>query len=147
MSKVWADGVWKPGLWREGLWADGETPPSDTTPDPFSFVDQIGVALEGVITSAPITVTGINAAAAITVTGGEYSINGGAFTSDPGTVNNGDEVRARHTASDEYLTDTDTVVTIGGVSDTFTSKTRSQPAVGGIGIHAQPRLGGIMVFG
>lgn len=100
----------------------------DTTPDAFSFTDQSGVALSSTITSAAITVTGIDAAAAITVTGGEYDINGsGTFVSTAGTVNNGDTVRARGTSSDQYLTGVDVVVTIGGVSDTFTITTQGDP--------------------
>lgn len=54
---------------------------ADTTPDNFAFTDQTNVALSTVIESSAITVSGINAAAAISVTGGEYSINGGAYTS------------------------------------------------------------------
>jgi hypothetical protein len=119
----------------------------DTTPDAFSFIDQNGVEPEAEITSAPITVTGIDAAATITVTGGEYSINGGEFTSDAGTVDNGDQVRARGTASDQYVTSVDVVVTIGGVSDAFTITTRVAPAVIEGSIKAQPRLGGMMIFG
>lgn len=104
---------------------------SDTTPDQFSFTDQSGVALSATITSAAVTITGIDAAAAITVSGAStplYSINGGAFTADAGTVVVGDSVRARHTSSASYLTAVNTVVTIGGVSDTFTSITEGDPA-------------------
>jgi hypothetical protein len=112
----------------------------DTTPDQFTFVDQSGVALSSTITSAAVTITGIDAAAAITVTGGEYDINeSGTFTSDAGTVNNGDTVRARNTSSASYSTGTNTVVTIGGVSDTFTSITIPDPTAtaktGGLGIR------------
>jgi hypothetical protein len=95
----------------------------DTTPTAFSFTDQADVEAEAVITSAAITVAGLNAAAAITVSGGTYSINGGSFTSSAGTVSNGDLVRARHTASASAETAVNTVVTIGGVSDAFTSTT------------------------
>lgn len=104
----------------------------DTTPDAFSFTDQSGVARSSTITSDPITVVGINTAASISVTGGSYDINGsGSFTSSPGTVNNGDTVRARQTSSASYLTATNTIVTIGGVSDTFTSITQGDPAQAG----------------
>lgn len=120
---------------------------SDATPDSFLFTDQTGVAISSTITSAAVTIAGINAAAAITVTGGTYDINGsGTFTSSAGTVNNGDTIRARHTSSGSYNTATDTVVTVGGVSDTFTSTTRTEPAGGGGGTHQQHR-GGMMVFG
>lgn len=101
---------------------------ADTTPDQFSFTDQSGVAQSSTITSDPVTITGINDAADITVSGGTYSISGGAFTALAGTVVNGDAVRARHTSSASYLTATNTVVTIGGVSDTFRSITEGDPA-------------------
>lgn len=119
----------------------------DTTPNQFTFTDQSGVALSSTITSAAITVTGITAAAAITVSGGLYSINGGDFTADAGTVDNGDEVQVQHTSSDAYLTATDTVLTIGGVSDTFRSITRTEPAAGGASGNQIARQGGMMVFG
>jgi hypothetical protein len=107
----------------------GKTAGGDTTPDQFEFSDQSGVALSSTTTSAPVTITGIDAAAAITVSGGTYDINeSGTFTADPGTVNNGDTVRARHTSSASYVTATNTTITIGGVSDTFTSITEGDPA-------------------
>lgn len=95
----------------------------DTTPDAFSFVDTTGVALSTSIESAAITVAGINAAAPISVSGGEYSINGGAWTTANGTVSNGQSVKVRHTSSASNSTATNTVLTIGGISDTFTSTT------------------------
>lgn len=101
----------------------------DTTPDAFSFTDQTSVAKSSTMTSAAITVAGIDTAAAITVTGGTYDINAsGTFVSTAGTVNNGDTVRARHTSSSSNSTATNTVVTIGGVSDTFTSTTLASTA-------------------
>jgi hypothetical protein len=98
-------------------------PPLDTTPDAFSFTDQTNVPLSTTITSNGIAVAGINAPTEITVTGGLYSINGGAFTAAGGSVSNGDTVQAQHTSAASFSTNTDTTVTIGGVSDTFTSTT------------------------
>ena len=98
------------------LW---EYEPIDTIPDQFTFNYETGVALNTVITSNTITVTGINAAASISVSGGTYSINGGAYTSDSGTVNNGDTVTAQQTSASIYATTTIATLTIGGVSDTF----------------------------
>lgn len=119
----------------------------DTTPDAFSFVDQSGVALSTAITSAAITISGIDAAAAITVTGGTYDVNAsGTFTSDAGTVSNGDTIRARGTSSDAYLTGVDVVITIGGVADTFTITTRAEPADELSSIRPPVRCGRMMVF-
>jgi len=103
---------------------------ADTTPDAFSFTDQTGVGILATVTSAPITVAGVNAATPISITGGEYSVNGGAWTSAAGTVVNGDSVRVRHTASAAYSTQVDTVLDIGGVTDTFSSTTEAEPAPG-----------------
>lgn len=98
-------------------------PPSDTTPDAFAFVDQTNVALSTLTESAAITVAGIDAAAAISVSGGEYQIDGGAWTAAAGTVSNGQTVKVRHTSSGSNSTATNTTLTIGGVSDTFTTTT------------------------
>lgn len=120
--------------WSQGFAFTLTASGPDTTPNQFMFVDHFGVELSTVVTSAPITVTGINTTTDIEVADGEYNINGGAFTSTPGTVENGDEVRARHTSAADYLTQTDTIVTIGGVSDTFSSRTRSLFGVTGAGM-------------
>ena len=96
---------------------------SDTTPDAFTFVDQTDVPLSTVTTSNEVTVEGTDAAADISVTNGEYSIDGGAWTSASGTIEPGAGVRVRHTSSGSNSTAVNTVLTIGGVSDTFTSTT------------------------
>ncbi len=102
----------------------------DTYPDLFDFADISGtVALSSVQQSiATITVAGINAAAAITISGSggsahEYQKNGGSWTSSAGTVVLGDTVRVRHTSSGSNSTPATTTLTIGGRSDTFTSTT------------------------
>ncbi|MEM7292890.1 MAG: M12 family metallo-peptidase [Pseudomonadota bacterium] len=102
-------------------------PPPDTTPDPFQFSDQVGVEVSSTITSDNVTVAGIDAATEISVTGGSYSVNSGAFTSSSGNVLNGDRVRIRHTSSGAFLTRVDTTLNIGGVSDVFSSITRDAP--------------------
>lgn len=99
----------------------------DTTPDAFSFSDQTGVAVSSLITSNSITITGINTSTSISVSGGSYSVNGGGFTSTGSSVVNGDSVRVQQTSSASYNTTTDTVLTIGGVSDTFSVTTEAAP--------------------
>ncbi len=96
----------------------------DTTPDTFAFTDLVDVDLGTVQTSNAVTITGINTAAAVGVTGGEYSIGCGVvFTADPGTINDGETVCVRHTSAATNATSTDTTLTVGGVADTFTSTT------------------------
>ena len=52
--------------------------PMDMTPDPFTFMAQAGVAVNTLVTSNSVTVTGINAPSPVSITGGQYSVNGGA---------------------------------------------------------------------
>ena len=106
------------------------TVPPDTTPDAFSFSAQTDVALSSEVTSNPITVSGINTAATIVVSAGsQYAIDGGAYTSEAGTIENGQTVVVRHTSADISSADTTTTLTVGGVIGTFTSRTRVLEAV------------------
>ena len=101
---------------------------SDTTPNPFSFTDQSNVAKSQLIVSNAVAISGIDAASNISVSDGEYSIDSGPFTSANGTVSNGNSVRVRHTSASQQLTQTNTVLTVGGVSDTFSSTTAQDVA-------------------
>ena len=105
----------------------------DTTPDAFAFTDQTGVALLTLTASNIITVAGIDSAAAVTVSGGEYRINGGAWTAAAGTVSVNDTVQVRHTSSGSYSTTVNTVLSIGGVTDTFSTTTVAAPVNGACG--------------
>ena len=111
------------GAWVLTVTATGTTTP-DSEPDSFAFTDLVDVALDSVQTSNAVTITGINTAAAVSVTGGEYALGcGGVFTAAPGTIDNGETVCVRHTSAATHDTATDTTLTVGGVADTFTSTT------------------------
>lgn len=99
----------------------------DDTPNNFSFTPLIDQLLSTTVFSNTISVGGINIPAAISVTGGEYSVNGGAFTSSPGFVNNGDTVQVNNLSSASPSTLTSTTLTISGVSATFDVTTRATP--------------------
>jgi hypothetical protein len=99
------------------------TEAQDAVPDAFAFADQTGLATAVEVTSAPVTVAGINVAAPVSVAGGSYSINGGAFTTAAGSVVAGDQVRVKHVSSGSANTSVATTLTIGGVSDAFSSST------------------------
>lgn len=102
--------------------------PTDTTPDAFSFTAATNVALSTVSTSNTITVAGIDAAAAISITGGEYRIGSGSWVSSPGTVVNGDTVTVRTTSSSANSTAVTATLTIGGVSATYSVTTQAAVA-------------------
>ncbi|MDQ1313994.1 MAG: sorting protein [Pseudomonadota bacterium] len=98
---------------------DVTTLAADTTPDAFGFIAQTGVALNTLTTSNSITVAGLNTAAPIGIVGGSYSINGGAYTSAPGTVINADSVTVQQTSSASFGVLTTATLSIGGVSGAF----------------------------
>lgn len=104
----------------------------ETTPDiniqiehPFTFTDQTGVARSTLATSNTIVVWWIdpNATASISIEGGVYSVNGGAYTSSSGTVSYGNSVQVRQTSSSSYGATTNATLTIGAISDTFSVTT------------------------
>jgi hypothetical protein len=100
-----------------GAESSGVTPsptqtPNDSTPDEFHFKDVTEVKLNTVITSQPISVTGINMASVISITGGEYRINSGGWTSQSGAVISGDAVTVRLTSATSYATTKSAVLSI-----------------------------------
>ena len=68
-------------------------------------------------------------AAAISVSGGSYSIDGGAFVTTAGTITNGQKVRVRGTSSASYETSTPVTLTIGGGLIVYNIVTQSAPSV------------------
>lgn len=112
-----------------GVFTSTTAAASDTTPDAFSFTDQTNVSQSATITSAAVTITGIDTTVSFTATGGTIDVNAdGNFQTSRDVVNN-DAIRARHTSSASYATPTNTTVAGGGVSDVFTSTTLGDPSL------------------
>lgn len=109
------------------------TKTADTTPDSFAFAAQDKVPLNAQVTSAPVTIRGFNTSTAISVVGGEYRIgDDGPWTAASGLINPNPAtlqftpsqvVRVRHKTPNAGAVKTNTTLTIGGVSATFTSTT------------------------
>lgn len=98
----------------------------DTVPDAFSFTAVGGANLSTAITSESKSISGITTSTAISISGGLYSVNGGAFRSTASTINNGDTVRVQLTSSASFSAQTSATVTIGGVAGSFFVTTRAQ---------------------
>lgn len=98
----------------------------DTTPESFSFTNITNTALNSVQLSESVAITGIDAAADITVTGCEYSINGGDFTSAAGTIDDNSSLQLRLTSSASYETAVTATVVIGGVSVDWVVTTQAE---------------------
>lgn len=97
----------------------------DTTPEAFAFDAVAAAAPATAVTSNTVTIRGINTAAPIAIVGGEYRINGGAFTSASGTVNAGDMVNVRLTSAASAGAKVTATLTVGGVSAAFDVTTRA----------------------
>lgn len=114
------------------------TEAADTTPDTFSFMADDGVALSSVNTSEAVPIMGINTDAAISITGGTYSIDGGAFVSTAGTISLDDSVSVRGTAAGAPSTAANVELTIGGVTGTYTITTLSDNTAPTVAIAFPP---------
>ncbi|SET37963.1 agarase [Thalassotalea agarivorans] len=110
-----------------------ETPPppppvqKDTTPDAFAFTAHTNAELETDVESNEITVSGIDAAATISINNGAYSINNGAYIASNSSVENGDTVRLKLKSSSEANQQVDATLNIGGVKATFSVTTKEAP--------------------
>jgi len=97
---------------------------TDNIPDSFHFSDKINIQPSTQTLSNSITVTGINTPTTISINNGEYEVNGsGTWLTTNSTIQNNDTVRVRHTSSSINSVTVNTILTIGGVSDTFSSTT------------------------
>lgn len=91
----------------------------DTTPNQFSLGGPTTATASTWAVSSVATIAGINASSPISVAGGQYRINGGAWVTNSGSVSVGQTVQARVMAY-PYTGGTSAVtVTIGGVSSSF----------------------------
>ena len=99
----------------------------DTSPDPFTFSQQNSTLPKTLITSNSITITGINTATPLTITGGKYSINGASFKSTKTTISNAKAVRVQLLSSSSYNTASSAQLTVGDFTTSFTVITQEDP--------------------
>lgn len=100
---------------------------ADTAPDPFNFADLSDQVAGATVTSAALTPVGYTDDAAVTVSNGTVSINGGAATTS-GTISVGQSLTVTGVANNAPGGITNVIVTIGGVSDTWTITTAAAVA-------------------
>lgn len=97
----------------------------DETPDAFVFTDVTDAEVNTLYTSNIVTITGITGNVSISIVGGEYRINGGAWTSSAGTITNGQTAQVRRNSSSSYSTSVGATLTVGTYSDTYSILTRA----------------------
>lgn len=117
--------------------SNSNPPPPDTQPNAFSFAVQVDVSPGGFVESPAVTIDGIEAPASISIAGGEYSVDGGAFTSASGTITNGQTLVVRVMASSDTNTSASATIMVGGVSATFAVTTLPDTTPSPLGPFAQ----------
>lgn len=103
----------------------------DATPDPFAFSPQVVGTPNAAVVSNSVTVSGVDSSAAVSVIGGDYSINGSAFVGagNDAVVRAGDTVAVRVVAPATLGQAATATLTIGGVGADFTVTTVAAPDV------------------
>jgi hypothetical protein len=102
------------------------TPVADSDPTPFSIPAIQGVLRDTLVTSVPIQVSGFTVATPVSITGGEYSLNNGAFTSAPGIMNPGQSLRVRVLSAPTFSSQATATITVGSRSSAFVVTTGQQ---------------------
>src|SRR5690349_8157494 len=95
----------------------------DSTPDPFTFARQSKVSPDTLVESEPVVISGINIPAQLSITGGEYSIDGRPWRDGRAVIQNDQKIRLRVRSSSESSGEVTATLTIGDVSGTFTVST------------------------
>lgn len=95
------------------------TPPIDATVDDFQFPAVTDIQLSTSVESESISVMGINVSVAVSVTGGEYSIDNQPFTSTIGEVTNGQTIRLKSTSASDYSSTQSVELTVGNLTRRF----------------------------
>ncbi|MFW5452137.1 S8 family peptidase [Thioalkalivibrio sulfidiphilus] len=107
---------------------------ADTDPDPLiDFLPRTGVDPAVWIVSEPVTITGIDAPARVSVVGGQYSLGcvTAGYTTELGYVAPDGEICVRHRSAATGETSTVTTLTVGSQSAVLTSTTRVVSSGGG----------------
>ena len=92
---------------------------SGAKPNAFSFTAVNDVKANATFTSNSITVTGITKTILISITGGEYAIDSGAYTSASGTISNNQTVTVRVKSAAASKTLNSATLNLGGLTGSF----------------------------
>ena len=125
------------GGWRYVALSGTSSSSSDTTPNAFTFTDRTGdVSTEQ---NSAVQITGINAATAVSRTSGGATFAVSSLSSTPGaqgfgtsatTITNNQYLHVKQTTSSTYSAVLNTVMNVGGVTDTWTVTSNAAAADG-----------------
>lgn len=95
-----------------------------TAVEPFQFAERHNVATKTFITSETVELSGFSGLLNISISGGgQYSLNGNAFTNAAGQVRANDKLQVRHVSASSENTATTSTVTVDTYSTSFKTVT------------------------
>lgn len=111
-----------------------------TNPADFSFAEVQNAIPGSLQLSARLTISGLACSTPVSISGGEYSIDGAAFTSAPGIINNGQTLQLRVVAPASAGSTASATVQVGSDSVEFRVSTASAERCNGAVSCTQPAL-------
>lgn len=115
--------------WRESMKFPSPDPTDPTVPEfDFSVSSKTNAELNQVYT-ADVQFSNFTEDKSISISGsdGQYRINSGDFTAEPGSVKSGQSVTVRLTSSPNYSQTVQTTLTIGGIAKNYQVTTKPDP--------------------
>lgn len=109
----------------------------DSIPDPLVFSPQENISAGVWATTNEVIVKGLSREVTLSVSNGEYSLNGNAFTTSVGSAENGDRLRLR-TLVQGSLAETITVITLGGSEFIFSVVSKADSEAPEINVFFPP---------
>jgi hypothetical protein len=97
----------------------------DIVPEVFTFTEQAEVFLNTEIESDVVTITGVNVATPVSITNGEFSINGGDYTSAAATITSGQNIKVRTTSGAAVGELKQVSLTVGSLTSEFDVTSRT----------------------
>ena len=82
---------------------------------------------KSVVTSEEVILSLAVASARIAIVGGQYSVNGAAYTNKSGNVSNGSRVKIQLKTASAFYTNTKATLTVGKLSGVFQARTKTNP--------------------
>jgi hypothetical protein len=104
---------------------------TDSTPDAFSFESKTGFPITETasIESESVTISGMNAAASISVSGGKYGLDGGGCVATTGSISTGQKLRLCATAPSKFGQESTVSIDVGGVKSSFSVTAENLEAI------------------
>jgi hypothetical protein len=102
---------------------DGNATGNDTTPKAFSFTDQSNVPLKTKVVSDKLKFKNFDAPLPVSVSGGQYRVNGGDWLSTPTVISESDQLQLKVKSSSQPGTAVVVRLTAGSVTDEWVVST------------------------